>query len=155
MLPVGVFRWCVLQMASIRSFLSSDIPAARALWETTPGVGLSAADAPECLAAYLARNPRSSFVAAEGEEVVGTVLCGHDGRRGMIHHLMVVPEARRQGLARRMLDAGLAALREEGIHKCHLMIFRTNEEGLRFWQSVGAEDRVTLALYSIDTGAAG
>jgi N-acetylglutamate synthase len=142
-------------MASIRSFRSSDIPAARTLWEATPGVGLSAADALECLTAYLARNPRSSFVAVEGTELVGTILCGHDGRRGMIHHLMVAPKARRQGLARLLLAAGLTALREEGIHKCHLMIFRTNEEGLKFWQSVGAEDRVTLALYSIETGAAG
>jgi ribosomal protein S18 acetylase RimI-like enzyme len=113
----------------IRSFTQSDYDQARALWEVTPGVGLSAADEPKAIASYLSRNPRTSFVAVEGELLVGTILCGHDGRRGLIHHLATATSRRRRGIARALLQAGLRALHEEGIYKCHLFVFRSNHEG--------------------------
>ena len=127
---------------------------ARALWENTEGVGLSDADDEVNLLRYLARNPRTSFVAMRGTTLVGTILCGHDGRRGLIHHLAVAAAHRRQGLGRALLSAGLAALHAEGIAKCHLLVFGHNESGLAFWSAAGAQMRDELRLLSLRTQSA-
>ncbi|WP_149588453.1 GNAT family N-acetyltransferase [Tabrizicola flagellatus] len=134
---------------TLRPFLPSDIPAARALWQATPGVGLSAADEPAALQAFLARNPGTSFVAESGGRLAGTILVGHDGRRGLIHHLAVAGDQRRSGHGRRLVAAGLAALRAQGIDKCHLMVFGDNAEGAAFWTSIGAVRRSELDVYSL------
>lgn len=138
-----------------RAFADSDYLQARALWEGTPGVGLSSADAPNAIKAFLARNPGTSFVALDGSVLVGTVLCGHDGRRGLIHHLVTARSHRRQGIATALLRAGLNALRGSGIDKCHLLVFRSNEDGLKFWRSVLAQERTELALFSLATDVTG
>jgi ribosomal protein S18 acetylase RimI-like enzyme len=135
----------------VRVFEPLDIAGARSLWQRTDGVGLSEADEPGALATFLARNPGTNFVALDGDAIVGTILCGHDGRRGLIHHLAVAPACRRQGIARELLRMGLTALADAGIQKCHLLVFKTNESGKAFWRLVGAEERVTLALFSIAT----
>lgn len=138
-----------------RAFADKDYLNARALWERTPGVGLSDADSPDAIKAFLARNPGTSFVALDGSTLVGTVLCGHDGRRGLIHHLVTAASHRRQGIASALLRAGLSALRGHGIDKCHLLVFRSNEDGLKFWRSVAAQERTELALFSMATDHAG
>jgi len=139
----------------LRIFEPTHIAAARALWLQSEGVGLSEADEPGALHAFLDRNPGSSFVAMEGETLVGTILCGHDGRRGLVHHLVVVAARRRQGLGRKLLRRGLCALRSAGIRKCHLLVFNSNDQALAFWRRVGAEERVALSLFSISTENAG
>jgi ribosomal protein S18 acetylase RimI-like enzyme len=138
----------------IRNFTSADYAAAMALWQATPGVGLSDADRREPIERFLARNPGLSFVACAGSELVGTVLCGHDGRRGLIHHLVAAAGHRRQGLGRELLNSALRALRREGIDKCHLLVFQSNADGLAFWRSVSATERTELVLLSIVTGNA-
>ncbi len=136
---------------TLRPFLITDIPSAHALWQSTPGVGLSAADEPAALQAFLARNPGTSFVAESEGRLAGTVLVGHDGRRGLIHHLAVAQDHRRTGLGRALVMAGLAALHAQGIDKCHLMVFADNAEGAAFWTGIGATRRKELDLYSLPT----
>lgn len=139
----------------IRPFADADIPAALALWRATPGVGLSAADEPEALARYLARNPGLSLVAASEADgqLIGTLLCGHDGRRGLIHHLVVAPGHRRRRVGEGLVSAGLQGLRAQGIGKCHLMVFTDNTAAQQFWLAVGAHQRQDLHLFSLDTPA--
>ena len=59
-----------------------DYPDVFALWQNSKGIGLSGADTLEAISTYLARNPGHSFVARHQAQLVGAVLCGHDGRRG-------------------------------------------------------------------------
>ena len=133
----------------LRAFEPSDHPQAFALWERSPGVGLSGTDAFEPIRAFLMRNPGTSFVAEAGGELVGTMLSGHDGRRGFIYHLVVAESHRRRGIASALLNAGLDALQNQGIAKCHVFVFRTNADGLAFWRTVGAQRRTDLTLFSI------
>lgn len=140
-----------VQPLLVRPFIATDYPPARALWEATPGVGLSEADTPSAIAVYLDRNPGTSFVATDADVLVGTILCGHDGRRGLIHHLVTAATHRRRGIASQLLRAGLGALQERGIQKCHLLVFRSNVDGLGFWRSVAARERTDLTLFSLDT----
>jgi N-acetylglutamate synthase len=135
----------------LEAFAPQHVAAAHALWLATPGVGLSEADAPDALARFLQRNPGLSWVAMHGTELVGTILVGHDGRRGLVHHLAVATRCRRQGLGQRLLQQGLQALAAQGIAKCHLLVFADNADGRAFWQAVGAQWRQTLVIYSLAT----
>lgn len=135
----------------IRVFEPGDHAGAYALWARTPGMGLSAADAAAEIHKYLERNPALSFVAEEAGTIIGTILCGHDGRRGLIHHLATDAAYRRRGIARQLLNAGLAALNEAGIARCHLLVFRDNAEGVAFWRHMCAELRDDIQLFSINT----
>lgn len=92
-------------------FANSHYAAARVLWQSTNGVGLSDADSEPATAQFLARNPGTSYVALDDAKLVATILVGHDGRRGLIHHLAVAGSHRRQGIGKRLVAEGLAALR--------------------------------------------
>ncbi len=138
-------------MIEIREMTIADYDEAIALWRATEGMGLSAADTRESIARYLARSPGMSFVArGEDGSLAGAVLCGHDGRRGYLHHLAVHTACRWQGLGRRLTERCLAALRTEGIDKCHLFVKRDNTSGQSFWEKTGWYERVDLVLMSKD-----
>jgi ribosomal protein S18 acetylase RimI-like enzyme len=132
----------------IRPFSMNEYEAVIALWKICEGVGLSSADEPARIEAYLARNPGMSFIARDGEKVIGAVLCGHDGRRGYIHHMAVHPDHRRQGIGQQLVDLCLAALLAAGIDKCHLFIFTSNQPGIAFWQNGGWQYRTDIAVMS-------
>ena len=131
----------------IAPFAPADIAAALALWSRTEGMALTG-DRPEVLAAYLERNPGLSFVARDGGELVGAVLCGHDGRRGFLHHLAVTPAYRRRGLGATLAARCLAALEAVGVAKCHLFVQRGNDAAVAFWRRVGWSERDDLVMMS-------
>ena len=110
----------------------NDYPAALALWQGTPGIGLSAADRPERMRGYLQRNPGLSQCAWAGDALAGTVLAGHDGRRGYLHHLCVHEVYRRRGIGRSLIESALDALAEAGLDKAHAFLFTDNEDGRKF-----------------------
>lgn len=123
---------------NIRLMTTDDYDQLYAMWSSTPGMGLHAVeDSREGIAKYLARNPTTSFVAEQGGRIVGAIMAGHDGRRGFISHTAVLPEHRREGTARRLVEAAMAALEKEGIRKTALVAYKTNETGNTFWESMG------------------
>ncbi|MFA6545149.1 MAG: GNAT family N-acetyltransferase [Limisphaerales bacterium] len=116
----------------------ADFPDVLALWATTEGVGLNESDTPENLSAYLRRNPGFSLVARDAERrVVGAVLCGHEGRRGYLHHLAVSQDQRGLGLGRLLVDTCLAELKSAGITRCNIFVFADNDDGMAFWKHTG------------------
>lgn len=129
-----------------------DLDESLVLWANTEGVGLNESDTPEHLRAYLQRNPGLSVVARDGAKLVGAVLCGHDGRRGYLNHLAVVPEYRQRGLGRQLVARCLAALRDLQILKCNLFVYADNETGVRFWNACGYAARTDLRLLQRGTG---
>jgi ribosomal protein S18 acetylase RimI-like enzyme len=98
-------------------------------------------------------------LAVKGEDVVGVVLSGHDGRRGFIHHMAVTEEYRYQGIASNLLDHALSALEAEGINKVALLVFNHNDARNAFWEKQGFtvrddvtyRNRVLTEMVRIDT----
>ena len=132
----------------IREMSIKDYDLVYALWEVSEGLGLSDADSKEGIRHFLSRNPGLSFVALDGEQIVGAALCGHDGRRGYIHHLSVVKPYRRQGIGKSLVGRCMYALMRIGISKCHLFVFGENQEAIKFWNNVGWTERVELMMMS-------
>jgi ribosomal protein S18 acetylase RimI-like enzyme len=124
---------------------TEDYERVYALWASMPGVGLNDTDdAKAGIARFLKRNPASCFVAEDGDRLAGTILAGHDGRRGHIYHLAVHPDYRRQGIGRGLVQAALDALRDEGITKAMLVVFQENIGGNEFWETQGFTTRNDL-----------
>ncbi len=128
----------------------NDYTAVRELWSESEGVRLSPGDSAEGVAGFLARNPGLSFVAQDGDAVVATILCGHDGRRGYIYHLAVAPSHRRRGLATKLVRRCLKGLESAGIKRCQVFVVPENEAAKTFWQAVGGRLRTDLVMLSIE-----
>jgi len=107
------------------------------LWRAAEGVYIGEADTREGVGRYLERNPGLSLVARAGERLVGAVLCGHDGRRGLLHHLAVAPEWRRRGIARALVERCHESFKALGIPRCYIFVMTDNESGRKFWESLG------------------
>ncbi len=122
---------------AIRPLNIADYEAVLWLWQETEGVGLNESDSRERIALFLARNPGLSRVALEGTNIVGAVLCGHDGRRGYLHHLAVAKTHRKLGLGKALVEACLTDLVQLDISKCNIFLFADNVEGEAFWQHHG------------------
>jgi ribosomal protein S18 acetylase RimI-like enzyme len=101
---------------------------------------------------YLRRNPGLSFVAEVEGAIVGSLMAGHDGRRGYILHLAVATRLRRRGIAGHLLELCLQALKREGIDKSHVHVLRSNHLGNDFWSRRGWINRAEIALYSFVNG---
>ncbi len=130
---------------TIRNLRIEDYEAIYALWSCTPGMGLNAVDdSLEGFSRYVRRNPTTCFVAEEGNGIIGVILAGHDGRRGLIHHAAVAESEQRKGIGEALLHAALAALKREDIHKVLLVVFDQNEKGNAFWEKHGFTKRGDL-----------
>lgn len=127
----------------------SDHAAAMTLWQNTPGIGLSAADEAQAMQSYLQRNPDLSQCAWADELLVGTVLAGHDGRRGYLHHLCVHDDFRHRGVGRQMITRALEGLAALGLEKAHAFLFTDNETGRRFWDRIGWTWRTDIGVVSV------
>lgn len=116
---------------------ASDYDGVYELWTNIPGMGINSTDdSREGVEKYIKRNPTTSFVALVEGQIVGGILAGHDGRRGFIQHLAVLPEFRKRGIASVLVDRAMNALEEEGIHKVALLAFKKNELGNGFWDKM-------------------
>lgn len=137
-------------MVSIRKMKVSDYDQALALWKRTPGMGLSAADEKEEVRKFLKKNNALCFVAFAGRELVGTILCGEDGRRGYLYHLAVDANCRKTGIGKSLVQKSLQALQKRGIQKCHLFVIAENAPGIAFWKHTGWQLRDDIEVMSID-----
>ena len=115
-----------------------DYDAVRALWLTIRGFGIRALDdSREDVARFIRRNPTTSVVAEADGRIVGSILCGSDGRQGALYHVCVAREYRRRGIGTRMVGHCMEKLREMGINKVSLIAFSNNDAGNAFWRGIG------------------
>jgi len=101
-------------------------------------------DSREGIERYLKRNPETCFAAVINGRIIGVILTGHDGRRGIIHHMCVHPDFRRMGIAAHLVSLAEKALKKEGIQKIFGLVFSDNEPANRFWEKQGYSLRTNL-----------
>lgn len=125
----------------IRQFnLEDDLDPVLDLWRRSgPGVQLSRSDQPAEIRKKLARDPDLFLVAEDNGQLVGTVLGGFDGRRGLVYHLSVEPERRRAGIGQALMDELEVRLRHKGCRKAYLLVTKDNPAALAFYRQAGWE----------------
>jgi len=122
----------------IRKMLIGDYESVYSLWLNTPGMGMNSVDdSPAGIEKYLLRNPNTCFVAEKDGDIAGVILSGHDGRRGLIYHLAVKASERERGIGTMLLERATDALRNEGIQKVYIIVFKDNKSGNAFWEKRG------------------
>ena len=132
----------------IRVMTIDDYDEVRSLWMTIKGFGIrSVDDSREGVEAFLKRNPASSVVAIEDGKIVGSILCGHDGRRGCLYHVCVAKDYRMRGIGKEMVVFCMNALKAEHINKVSLIAFTKNDIGNAFWKKIGWTKREDLNYY--------
>ena len=132
----------------VRIMTIEDYEGVYALWKKIKGFGIrSIDDSKEGVARFLKRNPTTSVVAEKDGRIVGSILCGHDGRRGGLDHVCVDEDYRRHGIGKRMVVFAMKALKEEKINKVSLIAFTENDIGNAFWNTIGWTERLDLNYY--------
>ena len=145
----SLFEYVRKNPAAVCPFRIEDYDEILQLWQNIPGMGMNNLDdSREGIDRFLRRNPETCFVVKSAKQIVGTILCGHDGRRGMLYHAAVLPEMQGMGFGLALVQAALDALRKEGISKVGLHVFANNEEGNRFWEHLGFADRSDVNYFS-------
>ena len=132
----------------IRPFQMKDYEKVHRLWMTIHGFGIrSIDDSREGVLRFLKRNPGISVVAEEKGQIVGSILCGHDGRTGSFYHVCVREDRRRQGIGKAMATACMVALQKEKVNKISLVAFSDNRIGNQFWKEEGWTEREDYNCY--------
>ncbi len=136
-------------MINYKPLTSNQINEAILFWKNTSGVHLhdNGEDTKEGIELYIKRNPECSFIATDGGKIIGTILSGHDGRRGFINHLGVATEYRRQGIAAHLLGLSQDTFRKNGIHKCALFVLKENTDGQEFYEKIGWKEEDIVKVY--------
>lgn len=134
----------------IREMKIEDYEEVYKMWQITTKRALSKADEKPQMERYLKHNDGMSQVAVIDGKIVGTVLAGHDGRRGFIHHMAVAPEYRRRRIGHALAETAIKKIGEQGIDKTHIFCYQNNETGQSFWRDFGFEKREDVFVYSFD-----
>lgn len=114
------------------------------------GVRFGRSDVPAEIEKKLARDPDLFLVAESDGELVGTVIGGFDGRRGMVYHLAVAHAHRRRGVAEALMCEIEKRLVAKGCIRAFLIAHADNVEARALYEK---QDWVLLAndvVYSKD-----
>ena len=131
-----------------RAMTINDYDGVYRLWKKIRGFGIrSMDDSREGIERFLKRNPTTSVVAEEDGKIVGSILCGHDGRRGCLYHVCVKEAYRMLGIGQDMVVRCKEHLKAEGINKINLIAFKTNAVGNKFWQKLNWKFREDCNYY--------
>lgn len=132
----------------VRTMTIEDYQGVHDLWMTIKGFAIrSIDDSREGVERFLKRNPATSVVAEENGEIVGSILCGHDGRRGCLYHVCVREDCRMRGIGKSMVVRCMEELEKEKISKVSLIAFTENDIGNAFWKEIGWTKREDLNYF--------
>lgn len=140
------------QPASIRRMEPEDYEQAYALWQRTPGMHLhSLNNTYGGIAALLAKNPSSCFVAVDGDgNVIATALSATDGRKGYLYHVAVDEHWQGNGIGTALINRIYEVFKALGIVKLGLLVVSDNTEGQEFWLRRGWNTRPDVVYLDHD-----
>jgi ribosomal protein S18 acetylase RimI-like enzyme len=138
-------------LVAIRQFkFPEEYEAVLSLWSRAgPGVQVRRSDQIEEIAKKVERDPDLFLVAEDDRQIIGAVMGGFDGRRGMVYHLAVDMEYRRQGVGEALMEELQTRLRAKGCIKSYLLVTRDNESAIRFYEDLGWE-KMDLFVFGKD-----
>ena len=135
-------------MIRIRDFrFPEDYEEVYDLWENAgSGIHLRRSDEPEEIAKKMQRDPDLFLLAEIDGRIVGSVMGGFDGRRGMMYHMAVAKSFRHKGIGTTLMEALERRLKEKGCIRYYLLVAKDNTEVVDFYQERGWEILDLFAL---------
>ena len=131
----------------------SDYESVYQLWGgIEKGVHLGRSDTPAEIEKKIARDPDLFIIAESDGAIIGSVIGGFDGRRGLIYHLAVAASFRGLGIGSRLMDEVEARLRAKGCLKCYLLVTNDNPEAEGYYQHRGWQPMDTIHLFGKELG---
>jgi len=120
------------------------------LWqESGEGIQLRHSDEPQEIEKKIQRDP-DLFIVAENEgEIIGAVLGGYDGRRGLMYHLAVNKDYRQMGIGAQLQAELEKRLQSKGCTRYYLLVTPDNNVAIRFYENRGWE-QLNLQVYAKD-----
>ena len=122
-------------MIEIRPCRLEECAAVLALWARAGAIP-SPTDTLEEVNHLVREHAHSLLVAIRQGSIVGSIIGGWDGWRGNIYRLAVAPEARRAGLARRLVDAAERMLVSKGARRISALVERHEAHAVGFWDAL-------------------
>ena len=103
-----------MSQAAIRTARTGDFEAVLDLWQRARSAAATTADDEDVLARLIEHTDDALLVAELDGRIVGVLVAAWDGWRGNMYRLAVLPERRRAGVGRRLVEAGHERLRRKG-----------------------------------------
>jgi ribosomal protein S18 acetylase RimI-like enzyme len=128
----------------------ADYAAVYSVWEKTgKGIRITRSDKMTEIEKLIHNSPGLFFVAEINHQIVGTVMGGFDGRRGLIYHLAVLPEFQKHQIGSKLLQKVEKELIEKGCIKVYLFITPENIDLTEFYNKHGYQrmDVIPLTKY--------
>jgi ribosomal protein S18 acetylase RimI-like enzyme len=118
------------------------------LWSSIEkGVHIGRSDSPGEIEKKVSRDPDLFLVAEYENQIVGSVVGGYDGRRGLIYHLAVSATFRGQGIGSQLMDEVEERLRRKGCLKSYLLVTVDNPEVEIYYQNRGWSHMDSVRLF--------
>jgi ribosomal protein S18 acetylase RimI-like enzyme len=135
----------------IRQFrYPTDFPEVINLWKNAgPGIHIRRSDEPDEISKKIQRDPDLFILAELDGQIIGTVLGGFDGRRGMVYHLAVDNVHRKQGIGGILMSELEKRMKQKGCLRTYLLVTHDNSEAIQFYESRGWEI-MDLRIYAKD-----
>lgn len=121
----------------VRAALPDEVEEILELWRVAGENTERPTDRRDAVDRLLERDPGAVLVAVEDGRVVGTVIAGWDGWRAHLYRLAVLPQERRRGIARALLDAASRRLTALGARRLDAMVLEGNDGGRHLWDAAG------------------
>jgi ribosomal protein S18 acetylase RimI-like enzyme len=139
----------VVTNIQIREFrFPEDYQQVHALWSSIEkGVRVGRSDTLGEIEKKVARDPDLFLVAECENKIIGSVIGGYDGRRGLIYHLAVNSAFRGHGIGSQLMDEVESRLRNKGCLKCYLLVASDNLDVEPYYQQRGWQPMTDVHLF--------
>jgi ribosomal protein S18 acetylase RimI-like enzyme len=128
-----------------------DYQSVISLWKTAgQGIQLRRSDSSEEIEKKISRDGDLFLLAESDGRIIGSVIGGFDGRRGLIYHLAVDSSFRLNGIGTRLMEEVERRLKEKGCIKCYLLVTKENMSAMRFYEHRGWSSMETVSIFGKD-----
>jgi len=132
-------------MYNIQQLEADKVDGAIALWrESGPGVTLQDWETPELILRSIERFGDLNFVAIEDGQVIGAVMGGYFGLRGLVQHLAVHKDHQHKGIGTKLMHACCDSFTRRGIYR--VLLGAGTEESITFYRAVGFKEDESVKL---------
>ncbi len=133
----------------IRRFKIEDYDAVLDIWQKCKlPFKPNGRDSREKISKEITKDTAIFLVAIQHDRIIGTVLGTHDGRKGWINRLAVLPGFQHKGIARRLVEEAEKILDQLGIEIIACLIEDYNHRSMDFFQGSGYTRRPDVFYFT-------